>query len=179
MSPQLVLQKYLHIFQNLGIKNKYIKYTMAEHFNLDINSYSNQELEQLLELSFPYNKNDVVEKEQNLKTKLLKDDNLGATKRNNIIIFLEKVKVQLINLLIAKMQTDNDMPKNDILQEDNHMLIVKKKAEYITTRPTSPPGVINPLFKGKIVKSINIDTRFRENYYHTQSTDVHNLGLVK
>ena len=146
---------------------------MAEHFNLDINSYSNQELEQLLELSFPYNKNDVVEKEQNLKTKLLKDDNLGATKRNNIIIFLEKVKVQLINLLIAKMQTDNDMPKNDILQEDNHMLIVKKKGEYITTRPTSPPGIINPLYKSKIVKSINIDTRFRENYYHTQSTDVH------
>ena len=146
---------------------------MAEHFNLDINSYSNQELEQLLELSFPYNKNDVVEKERNLKTKLLKDDNLGAAKRNNIIIFLEKVKVKLINLLIAKMQTDDNMPKNDILQEDNHMLIVKKKGEYITTRPTSPPGIINPLYKSKIVKSINIDTRFRENYYHTQSTDVH------
>ena len=64
---------------------------MAEHFNLDINSYSNQELEQLLELSFPYNKNDVVEKERNLKTKLLKDDNLGAAKRNNIIIFFVQI----------------------------------------------------------------------------------------
>ena len=34
-------------------------------------------------------------------------------------------------------------------------------------------GVINPLLRNTILKGINIDSRFRDNYYTTKSTDLH------
>jgi hypothetical protein len=37
----------------------------------------------------------------------------------------------------------------------------------------APPGVINPVKYSTIASSVNIDSRFRPNYFNTQSTDLH------
>jgi hypothetical protein len=51
---------------------------------------------------------------------------------------------------------------------DHKMTIEGKNVDsYGTSR-----GVINPLLMNTILKAVNIDTRFRENYYSTKSTNI-------
>lgn len=61
--------------------------------------------------------------------------------------------------------------------DKNHMLQEKPTQPYIDTFPTDViTGVINPLRKKVFTTNLNIDTRFRDNYYGTTSTNF-NINL--
>ena len=81
----------------------------------------------------------------------------------------------------------HNFPKNTVIPgsaEDGHFVIADpyrmiplddysnvsglKIGEY-----GAPPGVINPVKYSTIVSSINIDSRFRPNYFNSKSTDLH------
>jgi hypothetical protein len=52
------------------------------------------------------------------------------------------------------------------------MVQQKENTPYISSAPSDFfPGIINPIKKRTIKKNLNIDTRFRNNYYSTSSTD--------
>jgi hypothetical protein len=57
------------------------------------------------------------------------------------------------------------------------MVQVRQEKPYLSSFPSEFfPGVINPLKKRTIKKNLNIDTRFRENYYSSTSSNF-NLNL--
>jgi hypothetical protein len=74
--------------------------------------------------------------------------------------------------------------KNDMLKNTNNLIIDDPNAAHnIKINRTLTPGanvdtygtargVINPLLTDTILKAISIDTRFRENYYSTKSTNL-------
>lgn len=65
----------------------------------------------------------------------------------------------------------NLVPTN-ITNGQDHMIQVRPDKPYMSSFPGDFfPGVINPLKKRTILKNLNIDTRFRENYYANSSTN--------
>ena len=69
---------------------------MADIFELNINRYGMNELKELLNLQDPYTIEDIVNKETILQEKLLSDQAVSASKKKEILLFLNKVKIELI-----------------------------------------------------------------------------------
>ena len=57
-------------------------------FELNINEYTPQELEELLHLKYPYTHEDIEDKLDQLKTKIKADTNLNKNKLEEIFNFL-------------------------------------------------------------------------------------------
>jgi hypothetical protein len=84
---------------------------------------------------------------------------------------------------IVKVDNFSDL-KNDMLKNTNNLIIDDPNvAHNIKINKTFIPGsnvdsygaaggVMNPLLTNTILKAISIDTRFRENYYSTKSTNL-------
>jgi hypothetical protein len=164
-------------------------------FDLNIEHYQVHELESLLKLKKPYDFNDIKSCCQHVQTNLTEDNHLGEDKRNNIFLFLENVSNRLLSSLnqgrskptnSTARDTNIGVPfehrKNDIYEQGNNIIIenpTRKEAKYLKAMDGRlidsndvPPGLLNPIKFRTIKRAINIDTRFRRNYYNTSSTDI-------
>jgi hypothetical protein len=132
---------------------------MADLFELDINKYSITELMEMLNLQAPFSLEDVVRSEDTLRERLLVDDGVKAKKKDDIVLFLEQVKKQL--LTIAKTEIINT---HNVI-ERNH-----KAVKYLNpiTRETNSEDNLD---RSTIKRLISIDTQFRDNYYNTKASD--------
>ena len=159
--------------------------------DLNIGNYTKQELEEVLSLINPYTKTDIVNKKIKLHDKLTNDSNLGIELKTNIGRFLDNVSKRLMDNISEGIkearpktpQSFDQLGENKMVESDNHMLInnpytegaydAKPESGRIVGSFGAPPGIINPI-KYKTIKRIaNIDTRFRDNYFGTVSTDMH------
>ena len=70
--------------------------------------------------------------------------------------------------------------KNDVQQHGDTFLITRPSAKLgiaadfkdgKSALSGAPPGILNPIATSTIKRALNVDTRFRSNYYSTQSTD--------
>jgi hypothetical protein len=70
--------------------------------------------------------------------------------------------------------------KNDVEQHGDNFLITRPSEQAgiagnfkngKTALTGAPPGILNPLAIGTIKRALNVDTRFRSNYYSSRSTD--------
>ena len=69
------------------------------------------------------------------------------------------------------------MKTSKLEDTQEHMIQVRPEKPYLSSFPSEFfPGVINPLKKRTIKKNLNIDSRFRENYY-TSSASNFNINL--
>lgn len=87
------------------------------------------------------------------------------------------------DLGISKVEKFSDF-KNSMMKNGNNLIIDDPIAAHnIKVNRTLTPGsnvddygtqrgVVNPLLMNTILKAVNIDTRFRENYYSTKSTNI-------
>tara|TARA_B100000795_G_C22793033_1_gene437878 strand:+ start:414 stop:1739 length:1326 start_codon:yes stop_codon:yes gene_type:complete len=132
---------------------------MADLFELDINKYSITELMEMLNLQTPFSLEDVVRSEDTLRERLLVDNGVKAKKKDDIILFLEQVKKQL--LTIAKTEIINT---HNVI-ERNH-----KAVKYLNpiVRETNSD---DNLGRSTIKRLISVDTQFRDNYYNTKSSN--------
>ena len=73
---------------------------------------------------------------------------------------------------------------NVLYRSNDHDVIINKKAEEEAEKANlneglkayetgAPPGIINPLQYRTIMRAVNIDSRFRPNYYSNTSSDMH------
>ena len=116
--------------------------------DLELNHYSQKELEILFQLPFNYDMYDIEKKREDLLIKLTQFS-LNTTSKSNIESFLKQACDKLNSFLIPK--------KND-------PFIYSIPSEYFK-------GTINPLEKRIITKIICIDSIFRPQYEKTTSTD--------
>lgn len=70
--------------------------------------------------------------------------------------------------------------KNDVQEQGDNFLITRPSEQAgiagnfkngKTALTGAPPGIVNPVAMSTIKRALNVDTRFRSNYYSTRSTD--------
>ena len=153
-----------------------------DKFNLDINTYSNHDICELLSLPNDYDMNIVKIAKDKLQKKLIKLENQDIFKIQDILLFLDNAQNKLFQgLANNKFSGTYEDPINNVSFYGNHPIINNnnevqgRKANTWDGRNVDekhyPPGYLNPINIKSIKRSVNIDTRFRPDYYTTKSTD--------
>ena len=168
----------------------------SSSFDFNVQNYSNEELEDLLGLQKSYSVNDIMSNKQKLCIQLASSASSSTQVQSQMSEFLDAASKCLISAVSTKTKANahdkyfdsaHNFPKNTVIpgsQTDGHFVIADayrmtplddysnvsglKIGEY-----GAPPGVINPVKYSTIVSSINIDSRFRPNYFNSKSTDLH------
>ena len=167
---------------------------MNSNFDLNINNYTIKELESIFELPVNYDLSAILTQENKLKQNIEKDNNIPFSVKTNTTTFISLVKNTLINNLNTNNNKNNNSSStilSDIsnnLRKIQHLDLTLNSSQTVEAgntsiiqKPPTPyvngygmeffPGNINPLDKRILKKIVNIDTRFRENYYTTTSTN--------
>jgi len=155
------------------------------NFDLDINNYKAKELIEMFELPANYDQNILTINETKLKDSIINNKEINKETKNKTINFIVEAK----NILLANVNqqrgqqdlaefavnlynTAYDLKPVKIQDPSEHMLQVRPDKPYLSSYPTEYfPGVINPLKRKLNRQFLNIDTRFRENYYSSSSTN--------
>tara|TARA_X000000368_G_scaffold345389_1_gene284474 strand:+ start:4718 stop:6106 length:1389 start_codon:yes stop_codon:yes gene_type:complete len=126
--------------------------------NLDINTYTLTELENLLKLIKPYNEEDILNKKNNLENQITKSD-INENKKEELYIFLDNIKNKLANEYLNSL-IENDSLLNDVNKYDgNHFIINNNKNGYASVLENN-----KKVNKSIIKKTFTIDSIFRSNY---------------
>jgi len=163
------------------------------NFDLNIDNYSRDELIQMFELPTNFDRNILDMKETKLRDNIIKNTEINKETIMKTLNFIVKAK----NIILNNNGTQNNNNAKTSLQKkiedfynssyelktskledpEEHMVQVRPEKPYLSSYPSEFfPGVINPLKKRTIKKNLNIDSRFRENYYTSPSTN-YNINL--
>jgi len=156
-----------------------------ENLDLDINNYSVNDIEKFFQLTpgKKYTADDIELKEYNIRDTLLSSGHIDKHFKQNLIAFLDSAKKWLISVKCDAKKPPTSIPINYKLDPlDTPILrdIPSRQGELIE-RPETQfvyannsqyfPGKLNQLDTRVVTKSLNIDTRFRDNLYNTHSSD--------
>lgn len=156
-----------------------------ENLDLDINNYSINDVEKFFQLkpNGKYSASDIELKEYNIRETLLSTGHINKRFKQNLIEFLERAKQWLISVKCPPPKVPSAIPANYKLDpiESPTLNAVPSRQDELITRPDTQfvyannsqyfPGKLNQLDTRVITKSLNIDTRFRDNLYSTHSSD--------
>ena len=166
---------------------------MINQFDLNIQNYNIRELEELFELSGNYDKSIIEMKETKLRQNILNDTSITKTVKQNTLTFISEVKNKLVestntnknknlingieelsNTFKNVYNTEQSLYGSEIVSAGSTNIIRQPPTPYAQSFPSEfYAGQINPLNKRILRQNINIDTRFRENYYKTLSANFH------
>ena len=165
---------------------------MDNQFDLSIKHYNIRELEDIFELPPSYDASIVEMKETKLRQNIMSDPSVDTQIKMKTVAFLTDAKKKIITNLQTKTGPVGPKPvaeKTGVVQGPaegavikdpetpldamgEHSLIQHKVDPYILSNPSKYfKGQYNPLNKRIIKKSLNIDTRFRENYFQTSPSN--------
>jgi len=165
---------------------------MDSQFDLSIKHYNIRELEEIFELPPSYDASIVEMKETKLRQNIMSDPSVDTQIKMKTVAFLTDAKKKIITTLQTNTGPVGPKPvaektgviqgpaegavikdpeaPNDLMGENS--LIQHKVDPYILSNPSKYfKGQYNPLNKRIIKKSLNIDTRFRENYFQTSPSN--------
>ena len=141
---------------------------MSNLFNLTIGEYKREELEDLFALKYPYTKGQILVCGEKIRKKVSKDKNLKDKDRKKVDLFINSAIAELSQTLTDPI-LEPKLKKNEIVESSGHPLIKRPKI------PDS--GILNPYTisnegdKNIMIKTINIDSTFRNNYFTTKASD--------
>ena len=151
-------------------------------FNFKIENYTISELRDMFGLPSKYDAYMLDEYERKIKEKIEMNCGIDEETREQTLLFIKRAKKELYD----NAQTPLADIRNGLSQVYNmnpQLEAVKVSMGNVQERPTTPyisslpseyyQGIINPLKKRITKKNLNIDTRFRENYYAAQATNFH------
>ena len=157
------------------------------YINLNIDEYRVQDLEAFFTLPTKnYDIQDVVHKKKTMCSAVDRDSTLTPTTRANIHSFLDQALARIMQHLqpIGSGKPITALPQNTLTGDNGHFIINNPARDGIKNYDSSsktginlddngaPPGTMNPLKVNTIKRAVNIDTRFRPNYYTTKSSDL-------
>ena len=158
------------------------------NFDLNIDNYTRDELIQMFELPPNFDRNVLEIKEVKLKDSIINNNEINKDTKVKTMNFLTKAKNVILNNITDKIENLKNIISNsynsnfelkttDIEDPGEHMVQVRDERPFLQSFPSEFfPGTINPLKKRTIKKNLNIDTRFRDNYYSSSSTNF-NISL--
>jgi hypothetical protein len=158
-------------------------------FNLDISTYNNRELEDLFSLSHPYSVNDIRSQADIITKNIQNDTSIPQELKQKTIDFINQgTDILCVNIGVSPIQSQLQ-PKKPELPSISDMYPQTPYAQVPiiggdhAIQSTIPikyglayaqeyfRGTLNPIQKRVIRKNLNIDTRFRDNYSTTTSTN--------
>ena len=159
------------------------------NFDLNTENYKLDEFIQMFELPDNFDRNILEIKEAKIIESILKNNKITKDTQEKTINFLMKAK----NIILNSKEAPQDTPFEKKIEQlynssyqlksinlddqDEHMVQMRNNKPYLTSYPSEfVSGVINPIKKRTIKKNLNIDSRFRENYY-TSSASNYNITL--
>lgn len=126
--------------------------------NLDLNTYTLTELENLLKLIKPYNEEDILNKKKNLENQISKS-NINQNKKEELYIFLDNIKNKLTGEYLNSLRPDETV-FNDVNKYDgNHFVIKNTNFQYASVLENN-----KKVNKSIIKKTFTVDSIFRPNY---------------
>jgi hypothetical protein len=152
-------------------------------FDLNIDNYTKDELIEMFELPHNFDKNIFDIKEAKLKESIINNKEIDKDTQVKTLNFLIKAKNIILNEKqngltdFQKNITDfynssYDLKTSKLENPEEHMVQVRPEKPYLSSYPSEFfPGIINPIKKRTIKKNLNIDSRFRENYFASSSTN--------
>ena len=152
--------------------------------DLDIEKYSVDELREIFDVPSDSDIIMLTDHFNQLKITINNDSALEFNQKDRMVQFLENVTQKLITSLDIYKSKFYDK-KNQLVNESSisHPLIEDpnviggKNAKIYGGKNVSgqeyPPGYINPINMKTIKRTVNIDSRFREEYYATKSSNFH------
>jgi hypothetical protein len=153
------------------------------NFDLNIENYTRDELIQMFELPLNFDKKIIDIKEVQMRDSIMNNKEIDRDTQIKTINFIVKAKNIILNenqkqnsSIVKKIEdfynSSYDLKTTPIEDRQEHMVQVRPDKPYLSSYPSEFfPGVINPLKKRTIKKNLNIDTKFRENYYSSPSTN--------
>lgn len=153
------------------------------NFDLNINNYKKNELTEMFDLPPNYGREILDIKEAKLRESILKNKEIKDEVRMKTIYFLTEAKKILLGDVYQKVENAEEKVKDyfnsiydlkpvKLENDDEHMVQVRQNKPYLSSFPSEFfPGVINPIKRRVNKQNLNIDTRFRENYYASPSTN--------
>ena len=161
----------------------------TSNFDLNIGNYSKNELEEIFELPLNYDESIVQMKETKLRQNIINDQSISASIKTKTLNFITDIKnVLTINTsknagnkieTLAKSfnniyNVNKGLTRSDVVDSGSTFIIKQPQTPYGQSSPSEfYAGTINPLNRRILRQNINIDTRFRVNYYATQSSNFH------
>lgn len=145
------------------------------NFDLDIKNYDKRELQKLLKLGDSYSNSDVERSCNMLQQRIADNSDIELLLKSRVNNFLTSVK----NILVivdssTNNPTNSHLLPNTIVQENSHMIIQPTfsgdKVNYNLPADLME-GRFNPLYKKSVFKNLTIDSKFRDNYFRTSSSD--------
>jgi hypothetical protein len=164
---------------------------MNNPFDLNLKNYTIKELEDIFELPNNYDISIIETQETKLRQNIISDRSIIALTKTNTLNFIHEAKKTLTenlkknvtsNTNVAKLaknweniyNIDKSLNSSDLVNAGNTNIIKRPITPYGQSSPSEfYQGTINPLNKRILRQNINIDTRFRENYYSTLSSNFH------
>jgi hypothetical protein len=161
------------------------------NFDLNIQKYTKSDLEEIFELSTGYDEDSLNMNELKIRKNILSNKNIDTILKPKILNFLGAAKNILLDntmtseALGSKIESlkntyenvynlDKTLKPSDTISDGGTFLIQKPHTPYGQSKPSEfYEGVINPLSTRILRKNLNIDTRFRDNYYTTVSSNFH------
>lgn len=151
-------------------------------FDLNINNYTRDELVQMFDLPSNFDKNIFEMKEAKLRDSIVNNNEIKKDTQMKTLDFLIKAKNVILSTIREEshsMQekigsiyhTTRDL-KSTKLEQAEHVLQERPINPYVTSSPKEfVTGTINPIIKTTVKKNLNIDSRFRDNYFGSSSTN--------
>ena len=158
------------------------------NFDLNVKNYKLSELEELFGLSKDYTDSTFEMKESRLRQNIQSDSTIHVSLKPKILEFLSEAKMYIlenykktVNSMANVQKTynnvynlDRNLQPSEVLSDGGTFIIQKPKTPFGQSRPSEfYEGVINPLDNRILRKNLNIDTRFRDNYYTSQASNFH------
>ena len=154
--------------------------------NNQFKTYDKEELEDLFELPDTYDSEMVEQQASKLLNYIHSNEEIHPVKKKKIITFLTEAKKKILeNLHVTAKKIVNDitdfynsnfeLKPTPLLQADGTNFVQDRKhLPFLESYPSEYfPGIINPLKKKINRQYLNIDTRFRDNYFSCPSTNFH------
>ena len=153
------------------------------NFDLNIENYTRDELIQMFELPLNFDKNILEIKEAKLRDNIFNNKEINKDTQTKTIQFLIKAKTIILNdnqphnsNIQNKIEdfynSSYKLKTSQLEDKEEHMVQVRPQKPYLSSYPSEFfPGVINPIKKRTTKKNLNIDSKFRENYFTNPSSN--------
>ena len=156
----------------------------TNNFDLNIKNYKREELKNMFDLPDNYNPQMIDTMEARFKNGILMNKKVSDETKAKTLFFLTEAKKvlreQVVNFednvkTVLKTTSNYTMMSTPLESNEEHMVQARDKKPYFRSLPREYfEGVINPIVRTTIHQNLNIDTRFRDNYYGSSSS---NFGI--
>ena len=150
------------------------------NFDLNIANYTKDELREMFDLPPNFDEKMFDKKEAKLRETIINNKALSKETQVKILQFLLQTRNMLLdnssgstlNILEKIYNTSFDLKPTELQDSNEHMVQQRHDHPYLSSYPSQYfPGVINPIKKKTTYMNLNVDSKFRDSYYSTSSSN--------